>query len=115
MATPVSLANVARVAVGIVTLVWALLGLGNALAAGMGRTVDLTVVAGVIVNCLLLAAAVLAFARGRYWYASIIAATVLVTIDRLLGAFGSGDWWLGLTNVAMLLAVFGIATVGRER
>ena len=113
MATRVSLANVARVAVGIVAMAWALLGLGDALAAGMGRSLDVSVIAAVIVNGLLIAAAASVFVRYRYWYAALVVSTVLVTADRLLQVVSSGDWWLGLSSVAMLFAVLGIAWVGR--
>jgi hypothetical protein len=114
MATRVSLANVARIAVGVVAIVWALLGLGDALAAGMGRAVDVTVIAAVIANGLLIVAALLTFVRFRFWYPTLIVCTVLVTIDRLLGVAGAGDWWLGLNSLAMLLAVVGISMVGRD-
>jgi hypothetical protein len=114
MATRVSLANVARIAVGIVAIVWALLGLGDALAAGMGRVIDLAVIAAVIVNCLLVVAGSFALIRFRFWYAALITATLLVTVDRVLGIIGTGDWWLGLSSVAMLLAIVGISAVARD-
>jgi hypothetical protein len=113
MATRVSLANIARIAVGVVAIVWALLGIGDALAAGMGRVVDVAVVAAVIVNGLLIVAALLTFMRFRFWYPTLIVCTVLVTIDRLLGVVSAGDWWLGLNSVAMLIAVVGISMVAR--
>jgi hypothetical protein len=114
MATRVSLANVARIAVGVVAIVWALLGIGDALAAGMGRAMDAAAVAAVIVNGLLVVTALLTFVRFRFWYPLLIVCTVFVTIDRLLGVAAAGDWWLGLSSVAMLLAVVGISMVARD-
>jgi hypothetical protein len=114
MATRVSLANVARISVGVIAMAWALLGLGDALAAGMGRSVDFGVIAAVIANGLLIAAAISVFFRFHYWYAALVAATVVVTADRLLTVVGTADWWLGLSSVAMLLAVLGISAVARK-
>jgi hypothetical protein len=114
MATRISLANVARIAVGVVAAVWALLGLGDALAAGMGRSIDRAAVAAIIVNSLLIGAGFSAFVRFRFWYAALITATLLVTLDRIFSVFGTGDWWLGLSSIAMMLAVLGISAVARS-
>jgi hypothetical protein len=114
MATRVSVANVARIAVGAVAIIWALLGLGDALAAWMGRGVDLAVAAAVITNGLLIVAAFLTFARARLWFATMIVTTALVTVDRILAILGTGDWWLGLSSIAMFIAVCGISAVARD-
>jgi len=113
MATRVSIANVARFSVGIVAIVWALLGLGDALAAGMGRGVDGAVVAAVIVNAALILSGFSAFARLRFWRSAMIVSTVAVAADRVVGILGTGDWWLVLSSVAMLAAVIGISAVAR--
>jgi hypothetical protein len=114
MATRVSLANIARFSVGILAIVWALLGLGDALAAGMGRGFDMTVVAAVMVNGALIVAALFAFARARFWRAAIVVSTTAVTADRVVSVLGTGDWWLALSSVAMLAAVIGISSIGRS-
>ncbi len=114
MATPVSLANVARVSVGIVAIVWALLGLGDALAAGLGRGLDAPEIVAVAVNAALIAGAVLAFMRARFWHAAMIGAAVVVTADRIVGILGTGDSWLVLSSVAMLCAIAGITLVAKS-
>lgn len=113
MATPVSLANVARVSVGVVAIVWALFGLGDALAAGLGRGLDPTEIVAVAVNVALIAAAALAFVRVRFWHVAIIVSTLAVTADRIVGILGTGDWWLMLSSVAMFFAIVGICAVAR--
>lgn len=113
MATRVSLANIARFSVGVVAIVWALLGLGDALAAGMGRGIDVSVGVAVVVNGALIVSALFAFARTRFWRVAIVASTIAVTADRVVGILGTGDWWLVLSSVAMLVAVVGISSVGR--
>lgn len=113
MATRVSIANVARFSVGTVAIVWALLGLGDALAAGMGRGVDGAVVAAVIVNAALILSGFLAFARLRFWRVAMIVCTVAVTVDRVVGILGTGDWWLALSSIAMLAAIIGISAIAR--
>jgi hypothetical protein len=114
MATRVYLANIARVSVGVVAIVWALLGLADALAAGLGRGFDPSEIVAVAVNALLIAAAVLAFARARFWHAAIIVSTLGVTVDRIVGVLGTGDWWVMLSSAAMLCAIVGISAVARN-
>jgi hypothetical protein len=114
MATRVTLANVARVSAGVVAIVWALFGLGDALAAGLGRGLDPSEIVAVAVNAALIAAAVLAFVRVRFWQAAIIITTLAVTADRIVGILGTGDWWLVLSSVAMFLAIVGICAVARN-
>lgn len=113
MATRLSLAHISRVSVGIVAIVWALLGLGDALAAGMGRGADPAVVAALILNPLLIASAVLAFVKARFWRALMIAVTIAVTADRIVQILGTGDWWLAASSIAMLLAIIGISSVAK--
>src|SRR5579863_5220572 len=103
MATPVSLANVARIAAGVVAIVWALLGLGNALAAGTGRGFDASVIAAVVVNLALIVAAAFAFVRVRPWFVAMAVTAIAVTVDRLIGVVAAGDFWLGATSIAMLI------------
>ena len=113
MATRVTLANVARVSAGVVAIVWALFGLGDALAAGLGRGLDPSEIVAVAVNAALIAAAVLAFFRARFWHAAMILAMLAVTADRIVGILGTGDWWLVFASVAMLFAIIGICAVAR--
>ena len=79
----------------------------------MGRGADAIVVAAVIVNSLLIASAVLAFAKVRYWRAFMIAVTLGVTAVRIVQILGTGDWWLAASSVAMLVAIAGISSVAR--
>ncbi|MBV8204546.1 MAG: hypothetical protein JO195_05920, partial [Candidatus Eremiobacteraeota bacterium] len=53
MATPISIANIARVAAGALALVWALVALGEALAALTARGVDVLLAAEIATAVLL--------------------------------------------------------------
>ena len=114
MATPISIANVARVAVGVVATLWALLGLGDALAAATAHGVDAFVMAAIGVNAALLGGAVMAFAGVGAWRAIVIASMAAVTIDRVISVLGTGDYLLIASSVAMFVAVLGIAAVARS-
>jgi hypothetical protein len=114
MATPISIANIARVAVGFVATIWAILGLGDALAAGSAHGVDALVAAAFVVNAALVGGAVMAFANITGWRIVLIVAMVAVTGDRLLYVVGTGDYLLATISVVMLAAVVSIAAVARR-
>jgi hypothetical protein len=113
MATPISIANIARVAVGVVASIWALLGLGDALAAATAHGVDALGAAAIVLNVALIVGAVMTFANVRSWRAVVITSMVAVTLDRMLYVLGTGDYWLAASSAAMLAAVIGIAAVAR--
>lgn len=113
MATPISIANVARVSVGVVATIWALLGLGDALAAATAHGVDALVAAALGANAALIAGAAMAFANLRNWRAVVVGATVAVTAERILYILGTGDYLVALSSVVMLAAVIGISAVAR--
>ena len=114
MATPISIANIARVSVGVVTTIWALLGLGDAFAAATGHGIDALVTAAIAVNLALVAAAVMAFASAPRWRAVVIAAMAVVSAERIVYVLGTGDYVLALSGVVMLAAVIGICAVARS-
>ncbi len=113
MATPISIANIARVAAGAVATIWALLGLGDALAAVTAHGVDVLGAVAMALNAALLAGAAMAFGNLRRWRAVLIAAMAAVTADRMLYVLGTGDYWFAASSIAMLAAVIGIAAVAR--
>jgi hypothetical protein len=113
MATPISIANIARVSVGVVTTLWALLGLGDGFAAATGHGIDALVIAAIAVNLALIAAAFMAFSNAPRWRAMLITAMVLVTTDRIVYVLGTGDYLLAASSVVMLIAVAGICLVAR--
>jgi hypothetical protein len=113
MATRISIANIARVSVGVVVTVWAALGLGDALAAATARGIDPFVALEIAVNAVLAGAAVMAFAGSRRWRAANMLAMVAVTLVRLYSVLGTGDYLLGAASIAMLAAVVGIAVVAK--
>ena len=113
MATPISIANIARIAVGIVATIWAILGLGDALAAGSAHGVDVLVAMALVVNAALLCGAVMAFANASGWRIVTIVAMGAVTADRILYVVGTGDYLLATISVVMLAAVVAIAAVAR--
>jgi hypothetical protein len=115
MATPISIANIARVSVGVVSMIWALLGLGDAFAAAMGHGIDALVAAALAVNLALVLGAVMAFASASRWRAVVIGAMALVTAERLVYVLGTGDYLLALSSVVMLAAVIGICAVARSQ
>ena len=114
MATPISIANSARVAVGFVATIWAILGLGDALAALSAHGVDALVSAALIVNAALICGAALAFANVTGWRVVMIVAMSAVTADRLLYVVGTGDYLLATISIVMLAAVVAIAAVARR-
>lgn len=115
MATKISIANIARVSVGVVAGIWALLGLANALATGWGHGVDALVTSAVVVNVMLIVTSVLAIANARAWRVTVVIAMVAVTVDRVLSAVGTGDGLGAFASVTMLLAVIGITGVSRSQ
>jgi hypothetical protein len=115
MATRISLATIARVCAGLVAAVWALLGLGSALAAGTGHGFDAFVAIAVAVNLALALSAVFAFTNMRNWRAAMILSLVAVTVERIIYILGSGDLWLAVSSVAMLVAVVGIVLVAQPK
>lgn len=114
MATPISIANIARAAVGVVTTIWALLGLGDAFAAATGHGIDALVAAAIAVNLALIAGAVMAFANAPRWRAVAIVAMAVVTAERIVYVLGTGDYLLALSSLVMLVAVIGICAVARS-
>jgi len=114
MATPISIANIARVAVGFVATIWAILGLGDALAAGSAHGVDALVAVALVVNAALVCSAVMAFANITGWRIVMIVAMGAVTADRFLYVVGTGDYLLATISVVMLVAVVAIAAVARR-
>lgn len=115
MATPISIANIARVAAGVVTTLWALLGLGDALAAVTARAPDGLLAFAIAAHVALLAGAAMAFAGLRRWRPVVIVAMVAVTAYRFVSVLGTGDYLLAITAVAMLVAVLAIAAVARPQ
>lgn len=113
MATPISIANIARVAVGVVATLWALLGLGDALAAATAHGVDGFVAASIAVNAALMGGAIMAFGKLASWRAVVIASMAAVTVDRLISVLGTGDYLLTVSSVAMFAAIVGIAAVAK--
>jgi hypothetical protein len=114
MATPISIANIARIAVGVVATIWALMGLGDALAAATAHGVDVFVAAALAVNTALIGGAVMAFANITNWRIVTVVAMSAVTVDRVLYVLGTGDYLLAISSVVMLAAVIGIAAVARR-
>jgi hypothetical protein len=113
MATPISIANIARVSVGVVSTIWALLGLGDAFAAATGHGFDGLVIAAIVVNLALVAGAVMTFANAPRWRTVVIAAMLAVTAERIVYVLGTGDSLLAVSSVVMLAAVIGISAVAR--
>ncbi len=113
MATPISIANIARVAVGVVATLWAVLGLGDALAAATAHGLDVLVAVEIGTNAALLGGAVMAFANLRSWRAVVIASMAAVTLVRLYSVLGTNDYLLIVSCVAMLAAIIGIAAVAK--
>ncbi len=115
MAKRISLASIARVSAGAITIIWALLGLGNALAAVTGHGLDALIGIGAAVNIALIVSAILAFTNARAWRAVMIASMLAVTADRIVNILGADDYLLALSSVVMLIAVAGITMVARPK
>jgi len=113
MATRISIANIARVSVGVVAMVWAALGLGDALAAATARGLDAFVGVEIAANVALVGTALMAFVGSRRWRAANTLAMLAVTLVRLYSVLGTGDYLLGAASIAMLAAVIGIAAVAK--
>ena len=73
--------SIARFAAAIAAALWAMLGLGNAYATGLGRGVDAFVIVAVIANVALIIAAALAFVNAQRWRVALIVAASVVTAD----------------------------------
>ncbi len=108
MAKRVPLASLARYGAGAVSILWALLGLANAVAAGLGRGTDAGVIVEAAVNVILMLAALSAVAGVRSWRPLVLGGAAAVTADRLLTVAAAGDLWLGVSSVAMLGALAAI-------
>ena len=93
---------------------WALLGLGDALAAETAHGIDALVSAALVVNAALMAGAALALANARSWKVVVIAAMVAVTVHRIVYVWGTGDYLFAISSIIMLAAIIAIATVARS-
>ena len=111
MATPISIANIARVAAGAIALVWALVALGDAVAALTARGPDALLAAELATGAALATGAVMSFGRRRWWRTVLVSAAAALTVVRLVSVLGTGDVLLVATSVAMLVAITGIAMV----
>jgi len=96
MATPISIANIARVAAGAIALLWALVALGDALAALTARGLDVLLAAEIATGAALATGAVMSFGRRRWWRPVLVIA---------------GDTLLVTTSVAMFAAIAAVAAV----
>jgi hypothetical protein len=108
MAKRVSLASLARYGAGAVSITWAVLGLADALAAGLGRGADAGIIVEAAVNVILMLAALLAVVGVRSWRPLVLGGATVVTADRLLTVAAAGDLWLGVSSIAMLVALAAI-------
>ncbi|MBV8460242.1 MAG: hypothetical protein JO009_05070 [Candidatus Eremiobacteraeota bacterium] len=111
MATPISIANIARVAAGALALVWALVALGEALAALTARGVDVLLAAEIATAALLATGALMSFGRRRWWRFVLVIAAAALTVVRLVSVLGTGDTLLVATSVAMFVAIAVVAAV----
>lgn len=111
MAIPISIANIARVAAGCVAMLWALIGIGDALAAVTARGLDTLLAAEIIAGCALAVGAATALTRRWRWRPLVIAAVAALTVVRLLSALGTADALLAGTSIAMFLAITLIVAV----
>ena len=108
--------SIARYAAALAAALWAVLGLGNAYATGLGRGVDSFVILAVIVNVALIIAAALAFVNAHIWRVALIVAVAAVTLDRIINVIGTGANALTIaSSVIVLLALIGITLMARQR
>jgi hypothetical protein len=104
--------SIARYGAGVGAAIWAMLGLGNAYATGLGRGVDVLVMTAVIVNVALIIAAALTFVNAALWRASLIAAMAVVIVN----AIGtSANSLTVVSSVIVLIALIGITVMARRR
>ena len=108
-------ASIARYAAAIVAAIWAMLGLGNAYATGLGRGVDIFVIVAVVVNVALIIAAARTFVNARAWRIALIGTVVLVTLDRLLNVIGTGAHLTALSSVIILIVLVAIVLMSHEK
>ncbi len=113
MATPIALSNIARFCAGGVALIWALLGLGDALAALTTERIDVLIGAAIVANVALIIAAVYTFLNARRWRPAIVATMAVVTIVRIVPAVGTSDYLSVGVSVAMFAAIVGIVATAR--
>jgi len=111
MATPISIANIARVAAGAIALLWALVALGDALAALTARGLDVLLAAEIATGAALATGAVMSFGRRRWWRPVLVIAAAALTVARLVSVLGTGDTLLVTTSVAMFAAIAAVAAV----
>ncbi len=108
--------SIARYAAALAAALWAVLGLGNAYATGLGRGVDSFVILAVIVNVALIIAAALAFVNAHIWRIALIVEVAAVTLDRIINVIGTGANALTMaSSVIVLLALIGITLMARQR
>ena len=111
MATPISIANIARVAAGAVAMLWALFGLADVIAGVAARGFDALLAVELGLDLVLAAGAIMALAKKSHWARVIIAAAAAVTIVRVLSVRGTNEPLFAVTSVVMFGAIVGIAFV----
>jgi hypothetical protein len=108
--------SIARFAAAIAAALWAMLGLGNAYATGLGRGVDAFVIVAVIANVALIIAAALAFVNAQRWRVALIVAASVVTADRILNVIGTSSNGLTIFSSAIVLvALVAMAQMANQR
>lgn len=108
--------SIARYAAAIAAALWAMLGLGNAYATGLGRGVDAFVIFAVVVNVALIIAAGLAVVNAQRWRVALITAVGAVTVDRIVNVIGTSSNTLTiLSSVIVLAALVGITLMASQR
>jgi hypothetical protein len=107
MATPISIANIARIAAGLISMLWAIIAIGDAFAALTARGGDATLVLEIVAGFALFVAAAMALGRRGKWRAWIVVAAAALTLVRLMSVLGAGDALLVTTSIAMFAAIAG--------
>ncbi|MDQ6780831.1 MAG: hypothetical protein M3Z37_06735 [Candidatus Eremiobacteraeota bacterium] len=108
--------SIARYAAVVAAALWAVLGLANAYATGLGRGVDAFVIVAIVVNVALIIAAALTFVNASYWRIALIVALTIVTLDRILNVIGTGANGLTVvSSVFVLVALITISLMARQR
>lgn len=111
MATPISIANIARVAAGVVAMLWAFVGIGDALAAVTARGLDAVLGAEIVAGIALVAGAAMALTRRRRWRPLVVVAAAALTLVRFLSVLGTAGALLAVSSLAMFLAIAVIVAV----
>ena len=115
MAKKIPNPGIARYGAATGAAIWAVLGLGNAYATGLGRGVDAFVVAAVVVNVALIIAAALAFVNAPSWRVALFGAALVVTFDRVVNAVGTNASGLTIiSSVIIVLALGALILMARE-